>query len=194
MPVKTTLSSWPVPPSAWHRVHVDFAGPVNKNMFFIMVDAFSKWPEIFRMPAAITSAATIKVIREVCGRFGSMDVLVSDNKPQFTSEKFAVFCRGEDIRHIRTPPYHPQSNGQCERFVDTFKRAMKKQLDWGDESLQRFLQMYRATPNPNRQQVSRRAHAWKEIEVTVGRGEATCTSPGPAQHQVGGVVQLTTWG
>lgn len=78
-----------------------------------------------------------------------MDILVSDNGPQFTSSQFDDFCKAEGIYHIKTPPYHLQSNGQAEIFVDTFKRALNKAK--GEESipdvLQTFLQRYRMTPN-----------------------------------------------
>jgi transposase InsO family protein len=148
MPVKTDLVSWPTPRAPWERVHIDFAGPVSGSMFLILVDAFSKWPEVYRM-SSTTTEATIKVLFEVISRFGNMKTLVSDNGPQFTSQLFASFCGGEDINHIRTAPYHPQSNGQCERFVDTFKTAIKKESDSSDRSIQQFLRTYRATPNPS---------------------------------------------
>lgn len=55
------------------------------------------------------------------------------------------------IEHTRTVRFHPSSNGQAERFVDTLKRALKKSE--GEEtptaSLQTFLEVYRSTPNPN---------------------------------------------
>lgn len=43
------------------------------------------------------------------------------------------------------------SNGQAERFVDTFKRALKKLDGEGtvDQNLKTFLQCYRSTPNRN---------------------------------------------
>lgn len=43
------------------------------------------------------------------------------------------------------------SNGQAERFVDSFKRSMKKQEGEGslDENLDSFLNNYRITPNEN---------------------------------------------
>ena len=33
----------------WHRLHIDFADAFHHAMFLIVVDAYSKWPEIFEM-------------------------------------------------------------------------------------------------------------------------------------------------
>ena len=46
------------------RMHVDYAGPFLGTMYFIMVDAFSKWPEIFKMMST-TSSGTIDKLREI---------------------------------------------------------------------------------------------------------------------------------
>lgn len=53
------------------------------------------------------------------------------------------------IAHLKTAPFHPQSNGQAERFVDTFKRSLKKISAGGetlDEAIDTFLLCYRSTP------------------------------------------------
>lgn len=147
MPPKQELSSWALPTAPWERVHIDYAMLHQRN-YLLIVDAFSKWPEILPM-SSTTSAATIKALRTINGRFGNMVTLVSDNAPSFMSEEFASFCRGEGINHITTPIFHPQSNGQVERLVDTFKRNMNKQQSDSEEDLQRFLQHYRATPCPS---------------------------------------------
>ena len=99
----------------WKRVHVDLAGPIDGEMFMIVVDAHSKWPEVVFMPR-ITTDQTIEALKMVFCRFGYPEVLVSDNGTQFTSAKFALFCAESGIRHVTSAPYHPQSNGQAERF------------------------------------------------------------------------------
>ena len=33
--------------SIWSLVHVDYAGPIVGKMFFVVVDAHSKWPEVY---------------------------------------------------------------------------------------------------------------------------------------------------
>ena len=118
-PVKTTLSSWPVPERPWARVHIDYAGPLEGQNFMVVVDAYSKWPEIFIMDRT-TTTATVNQLRKLFAQFGMPELLVSDNGTQFTSARFSDFCSRNGIKHMRSPAYHPQSNGQAERFVDTF--------------------------------------------------------------------------
>ena len=83
-----------------------------------------KWPEVIEM-STTTSEKTIEVLRQLFARYGLPEQLVSDNGTQFTSEEFTTFTKANGIKHIRCTPYHPSSNGLAERFVQTFKRAMK---------------------------------------------------------------------
>lgn len=148
MPVKTSLSSWRMSTKPFERVHLDFAGPVQGEMFLLIVDSYTKWPEIFQMKS-VTASATIAKLREVFARFGSPELLVTDNGTQFTSHQFKQFCELNGCEHMTTAPYHPQSNGQAERFVDTFKTALKKLKEEEKiaDIVQDFLYAYRSTPN-----------------------------------------------
>lgn len=68
-PIKCTLKSWPVPTKPWSRIHADFAGPVDGAFYLVIVDAFSNWPEVFKL-SSITSAKTIECFEEVIARHG----------------------------------------------------------------------------------------------------------------------------
>ena len=60
--------------------------------------------------------------------------------------------RANGIKHIQSAPYHPSSNGVAERFVQTFKRALKAgEKDGGslNTQLSLFLFDYRSTPHAN---------------------------------------------
>lgn len=145
---KINPESWPVPERPWQRVHADFAGPVDGQFYLIVVDAFSKWPEVIPTKR-ITTAATLGMFREIFARNGMPETLVTDNGTQFTSVVFETYCSNNGILHLKTPPYHPQSNGLAERFVDTFKRSLKKITAGGEalrEAMDTFLLCYRSTP------------------------------------------------
>ncbi|KAH9580655.1 hypothetical protein MS3_00009239 [Schistosoma haematobium] len=79
------------------------------------------------------------------------ETLMADNGSQFVAESFKHFCSVNGITHLRSSPYHSQSNGQAERFVDTFKRALLKGGGEGTtgQVITKFLTSYRATPNLN---------------------------------------------
>lgn len=147
---KTTAASWDWPAGPWRRLHLDFAGPFLDRMFLIVVDAHSKWLEVFPMKTA-TSETTICKLRTLFSQFGLPEHIVTDNGSQFTSAQFKNFLRKNNIRHTCSAPGHPATNGLAERYVGYFKHQMKKMSDISitvEEKLARFLLSYRTTPHP----------------------------------------------
>ena len=75
--------------------------------------------------------------------------VVTDIGIQFVADKFATFMKMNGVKQIRCAPYLSLSNGVVERFVQTFKRAMRT----GErdpfplhQQLSNFLLSYRTTP------------------------------------------------
>ena len=95
------------------------------KMFLLMVDAHSKWLEVHIVNKA-TSMSTIEKMRFTFATHGLPEMLVTDNGTAFTSREFEVFLQKNGIRHVKSAPYHPVTNGLAERAVQTFKAAMKK--------------------------------------------------------------------
>ena len=48
--------------------------------------------------------------------------VLTDNAPCYYSDLFAATCRQLGIRHLRTRPYTPRTNGKAERFIQTALR------------------------------------------------------------------------
>lgn len=130
MPPKTT-HEWITPTRPWSRIHIDFAGPFHNKYFLIMVDAYSRWPELF-MVNNTTSSTVVKLLRTVFATHGLCDVVVSDNGTSFVSNETKQFFDANNIRHVTTAPYHPSTNGLAERMVQTIKDKLRKMndLDW----------------------------------------------------------------
>ncbi|XP_003740078.1 uncharacterized protein K02A2.6-like [Galendromus occidentalis] len=142
-PIKVPLAPWPDPGKPWVRVHLDFAEPQKGNSFIVVVDAFSKYVDAaFLKPS--TSYELVKYLHVVFRLFGTPETIVTDNGPQFVSAEFAELCSSFNIIHLRSSPYHPQSNGQAEKMVGTLKRS----LEFPDEaSLDKAVAAYNYTPN-----------------------------------------------
>ena len=53
-------------------------------------------------------------------RYGiTVERLITDNGNAYRSTLHAIACRALGIRHLRTRPYRPQTNGKAERFIRT---------------------------------------------------------------------------
>lgn len=148
-PPVAPLHPWVWPSRPWQRLHLDFAGPFQGSMFLIGVDAFSKWPEV-QMMTTTTASATLDVLREWFACHGIPEQVVTDNGTQFTSEVFATFTKMNGIKHVRSAPYHPASNGLAERFVQSLKNSLQATMNDGRTLTQRlssYLLNYRTTPH-----------------------------------------------
>lgn len=49
----------------------------------------------------------------------TVEQLLTDNGSAYRSAVHAIACRALGIRHLRTRPYRPQTNGKAERFIRT---------------------------------------------------------------------------
>ena len=48
----------------WQRIRIDYAGPFKGKMWLLLIDAFSKWPDIHEMKV-ITTEATICKLKHI---------------------------------------------------------------------------------------------------------------------------------
>ncbi|VDH98120.1 Hypothetical predicted protein [Mytilus galloprovincialis] len=79
---------------------------------------------------------------------GLPESIVSDNGTPFASQEFQDFVQRNGIKHIRSSPYQPSTNGLAERAVQTFKEGMKKVTEGSIETrMAKFLFTYRLTPH-----------------------------------------------
>ena len=135
----------------WDRVHVNFTGPFLGSMWLLAMDAHSKWPSVIRLANYPTTEITIAGLDALFTIWGLPKTLVSDNGPQFASADFANWCRSNGIVHMTSAPFHPSSNGEAERLVGVFKRAMQRSVvEEGlekDQAARAFLREYRSTPH-----------------------------------------------
>lgn len=143
--------SWDTPDTNFERVHMDYAGPFHGHHFLVVVDAKSKWPEVRITRSAPTTEITIDLLHDIFSQHGYPVVLVSDNASIFTSSKFQQFCKQSGIIQKFSAPGHPATNGLAERYVQTIKSALKRNMDDQSstslkEGVRNILFRYRATP------------------------------------------------
>lgn len=144
-------TTWPQSTDIWQRVHLDFFHKFGHE-FLIVVDSYSKWIDI-KLMQNTTACNVITELREIFSTFGTPIEIVSDNGPPFASREFVNFLKELNINILKSPPYHPHSNGLAERAVQTAKNALCKQTQMTGMSkctirkkISEFLFKYRNTP------------------------------------------------
>eukprot|EP00731_Ephydatia_muelleri_P009464 Em0005g50a len=147
MPQLAPHHPWQFPSSPWDRVHIDY-GEYKGTHFFVLVDAYSKWPEVREM-STTTTQRTVEVLQEIFAMHGLPRILVSDNGPQFSSAEFKAFLAKNNIVHRTSAPYHPATNGLAENMVKNVKQWLSKQTKRFKFSmvLSDFLRTYRNVPH-----------------------------------------------
>ena len=120
---KSDWKAWPLTYEKMQRIHADYAGPILGYYFLIIVDSYSKWPEVYITKEA-TSNFTQRCLRTFFSREGIPQVIVTDNGSHFVAENLRKWFKSLNVTHITSAPRHPKSNGLAENFVKTLKYAI----------------------------------------------------------------------
>lgn len=69
------------------------------------------------------------MLKAIFSRHGILEIVRSDDGPQFSSKEFSTFAEAYGFLHKTSSPHYPQSNGQVECMVQTVKHLLKKSAD-----------------------------------------------------------------
>ena len=99
----------------FQKIYIDFLGKYTRSKrgkayIFIVVDHFSKFTFIKSMNEATTANAIDFLVKEVFLKFGTPQIIHSDNGKQFVAKEFQNMLKSYQITHIKTAFYSPQSN------------------------------------------------------------------------------------
>ena len=113
----------------WHILAVDIMGPLEPSQGYryvvTIIDCFSRY--LIAVPTKDHTAKTVAqvLLTRAIAQSGVPEILLSDRGTEFTGTLWNELANlmGYKLRH--TAPYHPQSNGICERSHRTINNAIR---------------------------------------------------------------------
>ena len=108
---------------------------------YVVIDKFTKWPEVEAV-RKVTAQSAVKFFKGLVCRFGVPKRVITDNDTQFTSHTFMQYIEDLGSKVCFASMAHPRSNGQAERAnvgvlrglrMKTFDRLRKSGRRWIDE-------------------------------------------------------------
>ena len=129
--VHLPMGEMPVANSPGQIIGVDLIGPFVKspqgNIYILtVVDHCSGWAEAYPIPRKTNEEVWRRLRQDYFPRHDYPEILISDRGAEFNSKVFDDYLKAVGVKHHKTTPYHPQSNGKTERFNRTFKQIVNK--------------------------------------------------------------------
>jgi hypothetical protein len=103
---------------------MDYVGPVPESKsgnkyFLVLTDLFSKFVVTKAVPDNTSTTAAKFLLYDVFMTYGVPFEIITDNGRHFTSSLYESLIKLTGCCHVKTTPYNPQANGQCERHNAT---------------------------------------------------------------------------
>nr|GEY27655.1 reverse transcriptase domain-containing protein [Tanacetum cinerariifolium] len=100
---------------------IDFMGPFSSSRgnkyILVAVDYLSKWVKAKALPTN-DARVVCKFLKSLFARFGTPRSIISDRGTHFCNDQFAKVMLKFSVTHRLATPYHPQTGGQVEEFLD----------------------------------------------------------------------------
>ena len=120
-------------------VHMDYLSlePSKGNIENVLVitDHFTRYALAYPSKTQ-TAQATARILWDnfIC-HYGFPEKFISDQGRNFESDLIKELCQIAGMKKLHTTPYHPQGNGQCERFNSTLCNMLgtlseEEKSDW----------------------------------------------------------------
>ena len=101
------------------RLNIDFKGPLPStskiHYLLTVIDEYSRFSFAFTCTSTNTDSV-IQSLNQIFIVFGIPSYIHSDRGTSFLSKEVREYLTNLGIATNRTTPYHPQGNGQCERY------------------------------------------------------------------------------
>ena len=102
------------------------ASPSGNRYVFTLIDHCTGWAEAFPLKDKTNKSVSDAFANLFLPRHGVPETVISDNGGEFTASEWEQYLKNLGIKHNRTTPVHPQSNGRTERFNRTLKTMLEK--------------------------------------------------------------------
>src|SRR5204863_9364836 len=113
----------------WPPTKTDAAGTRRKQIgcecVHVAIDDYSRlaYAEVLADEKAGTVIGFLRRVVAFFARHGiTVERVMTDNGPADKSGPHRLACAELGIRHLRTQPYRPRTNGKAERFIQTLLR------------------------------------------------------------------------
>lgn len=97
----------------------------GRENVLVLTDVFTKYSQAIPTKDQRASTVARVLVQQWFHRFGPPARIHSDQGRNFESILIQQLCQLYSIQKSRTPPYHPQGNGQCERFNRTLHDLLR---------------------------------------------------------------------
>ena len=114
----TIMATYPL-----ELIHMDFLTiggkeDVWKNVL-VITDHFTRYAQCYITSDVKAAMVAEVMVNQFFTNYGWPNKILTDRGKEFENYLFKEICDMAWIRKLRTSSYHPQTNGQCERFNKT---------------------------------------------------------------------------
>lgn len=146
------LKPLPIPEGPWQDISMDFVTGLpwsnGCDAIFMVVDRLTKMRHMISCRDTCTAEQLAEIfVRHIFRLHGLPRSIVSDRGTQFVAEFWRALCALLNIEVRLSTPYHPETNGQTERFNAVMEQYLRNYVTYLQDDWESWLPWAEFTAN-----------------------------------------------